>query len=339
MSLPDWARTNLEPFTMTETGDYYKAKAGGGRRPGAAPEQWYLLKLCHGDVSQAQLVADMWTDINRHVPGSVPLAQTIIREGRLGMVFRYYPTQMYECMNKLKKPFDEGTQQLQSVWVARTVFDLHTRAECAHTRLHPKHFYLDSDGKFKLGHLSHCQSLSPDSSFSTLKAEDRYSVGLLMIYLMTNCAFDRLVVGSAAQALREYDANTVPGSLQDWRAIIVRLLDKANSSDRDLETVCKLEAMVPTSPTAQLTQAIIPSRLNRSSAPPKPCSNCPKSIAKDYVALSCSHIYCLSCTYNLCLPGADIPCKICGKITQIAEVIKRVPNADLRLELQLGLRR
>lgn len=339
MSLPDWTRAPLEPFTMTDTGDYFKVKAGGGRRPGAGPEQWYILKLWHGDVSQAQLVADIWSDINRHVPGSVPLAQTIIREGRLGMAFRYYPTQMYECMNKLKKPFDQGTQQLQGVWVARTVFDLHTKAECVHTQLHPKHFYLDSDGKFKLGHLSRCQSLSPDSSFSRLKAEDRYKVGLLLIYLMTNIPFDRLVVGSAAQALQEFDANTVPGSLEDWRAVIVRLLSKETSSDRDLEAVCKLEAMVPTCPTTQFTLAVTPSRLNRDSAPSKPCSNCPKSISRASVALSCSHIYCLSCTYNLCLPGADIACKICGQITKIGVVIKRVPNAELREELLLGLRR
>lgn len=322
---------------MTETGDYYRVKAGGGRRPGAGPEQWYLLKLCHGDMFQAQLVADLWSDINRHVPGSVPLIQTIPREGRLGLVFRYYPTPMYEYMNKLKRPFDHGTQQLQSVWVARTVLDLHTRAECVHMHLHPKHFYLDVDGKLKLGHLSHCQSLSPDSSFTRLKAEDRYRVGLLMIYLMTNCAFDRLVLGSAAQALREYDANTAPGSLEIWRAVIVRLLDKEISTDRDLETVCKLEVTAPTAQTAQFTQIITPSLLNRNLMPVKVCSNCPKSTSKDSVALSCSHIYCISCTYNLCLPGADIPCKICGQITPIRVVIQRVPNPDLRLELQLGL--
>ena len=339
MSFPDLTRATLEPYTTTETGDYYKFQ---GKSSNSRQEEWFLLKLWHCNIQEVQEIADTWTHINRYVSDTVPLVRTVPREQRLGMVFRYLPTKMYECLDRVQGRVDPEAQFLHCSEVARVVFDLHTKAEYVHTRLHPKVFYLDSDGKFKLGHLSKCQTMSPERSFAVLKAEDRYRVGLLLIYMLTNCPFDRLVLESSEQAMQAYDSATLPDSCRDLRAAIGTLLDRRASSDRDLETVFKtVLANIPkTIPKNSLQTVSFVPRLTRTPTGSQICSKCGKSAVPAYSqALPCSHPYCTTCVYNLCLPGTDITCIICGTPARIASVLESLPHADLRNELKAGCSR
>ena len=332
-SVLDLTNASFEDYAVSETGEYYKVKTEEQKWGG---EQVFVVKVYRWDRSRTVLIASQWRHVNQYVAETIPLIQTTEKDGRMGLVFPYRSSKMYEWMERKKHEMDSAMQLPHCISLARTLFDLHTRAQCVHTRLHPKYFYRDSDGKFKLGHLSKLLQFHGNSSdFEALKAQERYRAGLLMIYIMTNTPFDRLVNDTKEYALGVYDTCELTGIYASLRVTIDRLLQPNISSNDDFDSIISLSNYIIPKTIPQFSSQIH----QNSTLPTHPkCTICHKSTPMNSIYSmnlpGCGHYGCVSCVYNLCIRKGEARCQMCMRRVDVERVMIDFPHEILRKELE-----